>query len=391
MIDKLTIEQCCICMACSEICPVDAIKYTNYINGVGYPQIDYKKCIQCNRCEQVCPVNKEFLQLSINKPDTFVARSREKNTRIASTSGAVFFELAKWILKSRGYIYGAVFDSKFQVQHQLTNDFEIVKNMRGSKYVQSDIGHVYREIEKLVSDNMILFCGCPCQVAGLKRYLGKSYNNLILMDFVCHGIPSQKMFDEYRECLEKRYKSKIHKFQFRNKNKGWHNSSVYVEFENGKIYTVPITIDAYMRAFLSGTSIKECCFNCQFKRFKSGSDISVADFWGAEVLMPQLDDNTGLSAVFIHTEKGQNILKRLDIEKFVIDPEFVIDYNRNVIESTAPSVYRKQFLNLAEQYDYGKAMEILFRENFYAKAKRKSFYLMRVVKNKIQGKAAPLY
>ena len=370
MIDKVKVQDCCLCKACSNICPKDAISFTNENYGFMYPQIDLQACIECNLCEKVCPSIKDLKKTEFDVR-AYAARSRIKDERLKSTSGGIFYEVAKYFIKNGGYVCAAVFDEDFNVVHAITNDLADLQKMRGSKYVQSDIKHSYREIKKLlISGNKVLFCGCPCQSAGLKGYLQKDYDQLYIIDLVCHGIPSNKTFKDYLAYLNSKYKSNVVSFRFRDKSKGWHNSSVRVEFANGKTYIRLIYEDVYMKGFLSGTTMKESCYNCKYKKFVSGSDITIGDMWGAEVTLPQMDDNTGLSGIIVNTQKGDELLKLTDSELVPFDMQDIIKYNKNIVEASKPSENRKDFYKFANENGIANALNHFYKIKVSTKFKK---------------------
>lgn len=391
MIEFISEEQCCLCKACKNVCPVGAISFSCEINSFFYPKVDSKKCINCDKCEKVCPaLNKVTKHNSLNL--AYASFSKDIANRENSSSGGIFFECAKEFINEGGSVCGAVWDESFRVKHIISNDISTITKMRGSKYVQSDMGTTYQMINKMLVDgHKVLFSGCPCQVNALHSYLKKDYSNLFSVDFVCHGIPSARAFQEYKEVLEKKYGSKIKNVSFRDKSYGWHSGSVKIEFENGKVYQNPITVDPYMRAFLSGTMMKESCYLCKYKLGRSYSDITLADFWGAEVLFPELDDNKGLSAVVVNTEKGLNFISNLDINLYETDIQNVINYNKNLVHPTTRSNIRKIFLEECTQYGYGETIIRTFGETFYETMARKFRYNIRCFYYHLRGRGKPLY
>ena len=190
-----------------------------------------------------------------------------------------------------------MFDDEFHVKHILSNAKEDILRMMGSKYAQSDVGYCYREVKDVLEKGCkVLFSGCPCQVAGLHTFLGKEYPNLVLVELICHGIPSDHMLQTYIGMQERKYGAKLKRMEFRNKAKGWHNSAVRMEFEDHRIYSIPYTADAYTIGFLRNITLKSSCYNCHFRNFTTGNDIILGDFWGAEVELPE-DDNKGISDI----------------------------------------------------------------------------------------------
>ena len=392
MIDKISYIQCCLCKSCADKCPVSAILFEKEINGFLYPVIDTERCIHCEACETVCPVLKVRNEMEGEFPKAYAARSQSREVRMNSTSGGLFFEAAKYVISNGGYVCGTVLDEHFKVKHVISDSIAEVEKMRGSKYAQSDTTGIYSQIQNLLlKEKQVVYSGCPCQAAALKAFLGKDYDNLIIIDFVCHGIPSQKMLNDYLESLEKRYSSRIHTVYFRSKVMGWHSSSVWVMFENGKIYTNPITVDPYMKAFLSGTSMKESCYSCSFKSFTSGSDITLGDFWGAETVLPEFDDNTGISAMFVNSARGERLVENLQVDLLEVNKDDIIVYNRNIIVPSQKNELRDAFLEAASVSGFGNAITEYFTESLQDRLQRKLFFSLRSVYYRITGKNKPLY
>lgn len=390
MIDKVKVQDCVLCKACSNACPVDAISFTNEYLDFNYPLIDFDKCVKCNKCEMVCPALNEINSSSIKQ--AFAAKNLDENARLKSTSGGVFIELAKVVLSNGGYVCGAVFDDDFSVKHIVSNDIEQVKKMRGSKYSQSDIGTVYREIKDLLcGGKFVLFTGSPCQTQGLSMFLGKEYDNLLLVDFVCHGIPSKKLLMTYLNLRKSQYKSDILKLSFRSKDLGWHNSSLKIEFKNGKIFSEPITIDYYCYYYFGNIAFKESCYACPSREFKSRSDITLGDFWGAEVELVDYDDNKGTSAVIANTEKGRNILSELAIDTKNVNIETIIKYNQNILVSPKPSSIREEFYKLVDDIGFDNAFENYYKKTSKDRKKKRLMAFLRKIKHLIFDRNRSLY
>ncbi|HPE95428.1 MAG TPA: Coenzyme F420 hydrogenase/dehydrogenase, beta subunit C-terminal domain [Bacillota bacterium] len=392
MIDSVAYKDCVLCGSCVCICPVHAISFEAPVLDFKYPRIDFSKCVGCNKCEKVCPVIKDAAIQPTCAPEAVIARHRNSEIRKASTSGGIFSAAVEEILTKNGIICGAVFDENFKVRHICTESEDDIHKMMGSKYAQSDMGDCFSQIRSYLDhERLVLFTGCPCQVAGLRAFLGREYNNLILMEVVCHGIPSEQMLRSYIKLLETKKRSGLTALRFRDKSKGWHHSSVTAAFSSGGSYSKPYTADAYMRGFLGSTYLKESCYHCRFRAFRSGADLTVGDFWGAESEIPQFDDNTGLSAVLINTQKGKNFLQSLDIDSHPIDAETVICYNKNIMESPERSPDRDEFYRLAQKIGYSNAICKMFWEKTAAKLKREARYTARCVYYKMLGREKPLY
>ncbi len=392
MIDIISVEQCTLCGSCYNACPVNAISFKKAYLDFQYPTIDMDRCIGCGRCEKACPLLADKCKPEPGYPVAFAARSKSEEVRLHSSSGGVFYELAYKTLSDSGYVCGAVFDEQFHVKHIVSDTQEDLERMMGSKYAQSDMGFCYREIKKKLDDGKkVLFTSCPCQVAGLRTYLGKDYPNLLLVELICHGIPSDSMLQTYIGMQEKKYRAKLKRLEFRNKDKGWHNSFVRMEFCNNCIYTESIGTDAYMNGFLGNVILKQACYNCDFHNSTAGSDIIVGDFWGAETELTEEDDNKGLSAVIVNTEKGLAALKSCAIVLIPTTEERIIKHNMNLIKSPSKSPQRNEFYGYAEVNGYEAAIQRFLKEKFTQKLKRHMKYRLRCVAHMLRREGKPLY
>ena len=394
MIDKLSPNECALCGSCADACPTGAISFDKEYLDFRYPVIDPDKCVSCGLCEKACPV----LSLGAKAADTqeehrvYAARNPDTDVRRSSSSGGVFWALAKNTLSCGGYVCGAVFDEEFHVRHMISNREEDVRKMMGSKYAQSDLTGVYKQVRELLRDGkQVLFTGCPCQVAGLRSFLGSDHENLLTADIICHGIPSGIMLRAHLDYLEKKYRSKIETLCFRDKKYGWHRSAVRIRFSNGAEYCIPYIADAYIKGFLNGTTLKESCFDCRFRNFRSGSDLTMGDFWGAEAVLPNLDDNIGLSAVIANSEKSITALQQCGLDLHAANLDTVIRYNRKLIDSTKRSSDRDAFYLYAQKNGYSAAIGKLLTESLPDKLRREGSYRLRCLRNYLLGRKKPLY
>ena len=389
--DKVSVQECAICGACINACPVDAISLDKVHLDFRYPQIKEDICIHCNRCEKACPILGNKGKPENGYPVAFAAKSENDPMRMRSSSGGIFYELSDRMLRDGGYVCGAVFDDKFHVKHILSNAKEDILRMMGSKYAQSDVGRCYREIKDVLEKGCkVLFSGCPCQVAGLRTFLGKEYPNLLLVELICHGIPSDHMLQTYIHMQEKKYGAKLKRMEFRNKANGWHSSSVIMGFENQRVYSKPITGDAYMSGFLGSVTLKDSCYDCHFRNFAAGSDIILGDFWGAEVELSE-DDNKGISAILVISGKGMDIIDRCNLALTPANVETVIKYNKNLLCSAAPSPQRSSFYASADTNGLEETIRRYLEESTIQKLKRQGRYVLRCIWHTIRGKGKPLY
>lgn len=328
MINK---KGCCGCTACMHVCPLKCISMHEDEEGFLYPVIEKEKCIHCHQCEKVCPVrNTDNVH---RKTETFVGYNRNEEIRKYSSSGGIFSVIAEWILQQNGVAFGAAFDENFEVHHIAVETKEELEKLRGSKYVQSRLENVYPEVKQYLEMNRkVLFTGTACQIAGLKKYLGKEYETLFTLDVLCHGVPSPKIWRMYLEEMKRQHNALIEKVEFRNKETGWKNYSMNILFSDMQRYCVHFFEDKFMRMFLDNIDLRPSCYACHFKGFPRRSDMTIGDSWGIEKYMPDMDDDKGTSIILIHSLKGEIMLDA--IKKNLIVREAILD---EVLPSTADS------------------------------------------------------
>ena len=264
----------------------------------------------CKKCEKVCPIH--YPNSKNKETKTYVAYAKDEEIRKRSSSGGIFSLLAKSVLLQNGVVFGAAFDAQFQVHHIGVTKIEELEKLRGSKYLQSRVEHTFCEAENyLKAGKLVLYSGTACQIEGLQKYLGKSYENLLTMDVLCHGVPSPKIWKLYLKQLKTKYDSKVEKVHFRNKKDGWKKYLILIRFENAKKHLISFKKDKFMKMFLSNINLRPSCHNCQFKAIPRSSDITLGDCWGIEDYMPEMDDDGGTSVILVHTVKGEEQLKKM--------------------------------------------------------------------------------
>lgn len=313
-------KECCACGACKNICPQKAIFMEEDEYGFKYPKINYEKCIKCELCKKVC-----FFQNKVEKNipiDTYVAFSKDKNTITTSASGGAFSTIARKYLNNNAVVFGAAFDNKFNLKHIGVTDENYLYKLQGSKYVQSDIGKTYREAKELLETGVqVLFSGTPCQIAGLKGYLMREYDNLTTIDLICHGVPNNKFFKDYLKLIQKKINGKIKEFRFRDKSIGWGlNGSITYEVDGmirkKRIYS---SESSYYYYFSNSECYRESCYSCKYAGENRPADITIGDYWGIEIVHPELlknkmiNEEKGISVLIANTEKGNRIAKRCEM------------------------------------------------------------------------------
>lgn len=358
MIEVEQKSKCCCCYGCYNICPKNAIEMVQDEKGFYYPKVIKEKCINCGLCNQICPISNKTE--TINSPKAFAAYNKEEKIRKESSSGGVFTLLAKKILEQNGVVFGAKFDKNFNVIHSYVEKVEDLEVFRGSKYVQSKIGETYKKAEEFLKNGrLVLFSGTPCQIEGLKKYLRKEYDNLYTQDIICHGVPSEKVHQKYLKHLEKKIKTEIKEVRHRTKINGWKKWTVNITFKNKQNYQQEHDNDIYMKAFLRNISLRDSCYECSFKKKNRISDITLADFWGIENILPEMDDDKGTSLVIINSEKGQELFDNVKNNLIVkeVDFEKAISYNPSLIKSEEPDKNRDKFFRDLDKLDFGKLVK----------------------------------
>lgn len=301
MVQKVS-DRCCGCGACENVCPVGAIRYIADQNGFYKPVVTEEKCIHCGLCLKKCPLEN---QLESSGPQAvYACRNQDMQILQKGSSGGVFASLAGKILEEGGCVFGCSWDG-MRTKHVGVDDVTQLPKLYKSKYLQSDMTGVHTQIEnRLKEGKTVLFCGTPCQVAGLKSGLGEKYPKLITVDFICHGVPSPKVFQKYLQELENKHQSKITNVCFRDKEQGWKEVQTTVSFSEGSTYSKPAAQDSYFRAFLCNLSLNQSCGDCKFNCLPRLSDITLGDFWNVEKYHAQFGDNKGVSCVILNSVAG---------------------------------------------------------------------------------------
>lgn len=301
------LNQCTGCTACASACPKGCIAMVADENGFKYPVIDDDACVGCGLCEKSCPIVTPLAQ-SMMLPTTYAAYSKDEPMRLKSSSGGIFTELAKLVLAQGGAVYGAAYNKSFQVVHVCIENEAEIEALRGAKYAQSELGDTFSQIKKMLEiGRFVLFSGTPCQVAGLKAYLQREYENLITVDFVCHSVPSPMVWSKYVDSL-----GSIKSINLRAKDTGWsrYNYCHRVEDVAG-VKVIPNAESLYMKLFVGDYINRESCSNCQFKGYSRCSDLTIGDFWGIWNIAPDMDDDKGTSVVLCQSERGAQLLREL--------------------------------------------------------------------------------
>jgi len=349
MIDLSKKENCCGCSACVSVCPISCISWQTDHEGFDYPHVDQTKCTQCKKCVNVCPV---LHPRSPGKPTAYACYNTDEEIRGKSSSGGIFTMLAELVLSKNGIVFGARFDDHFRVVHDSINTAKSLDCLRGSKYVQSHLEDSFPRIKRFLDEGReVLFSGTPCQVAGLRNFLGRGFSNLLVVDLVCHGVPSPKVLRLYREELENKHHSNVREIRFRDKACGWKNFQIVMEFDQ-YVYRGGIWKDPYMRGFLVNLFLRPSCHCCKANAYRSGSDITLGDYWGIETIHPHLDDDRGISLLLTHTAKGEEYFGMIQGQGLRVETTklaIAIPHNPCLVRSVRPHGNRKRFFKEFEE------------------------------------------
>lgn len=318
--------QCCGCNACGDACAKHAITFKTDIEGFWYPEVDKDLCTDCGLCEKVCPVI-NIQQLKKNDYDkpahTIAAINKNMRIRWDSTSGGAFSAFADYMYEQGGYVGGAKYNEDFSVSEYISNNKEELTALRSSKYLQSNAEGIYAQVKKLlIAGEKVLFCGTPCQMAALRSFLRKDYDNLIIVDFICRGVNSPKVYRAYLDSLERKYNSKVVYVKAKNKELGWRNLTRKVTFENGQSYYGVHMEDDFRRGYHTNVFCRPSCYECQFKGFPRMADITIADYWGIEKVDPNMDNNIGTSMILLNSKNGELFFEQIKDRLQFIETKF---------------------------------------------------------------------
>lgn len=367
-------QDCCGCHACTSVCARQCIAMQEDNEGFLYPVVDEATCTDCGLCEKVCPV---INQDEPRKPlKVYAAKNRNEEIRRQSSSGGIFTPLAESVIREGGVVFGAKFDTDWNVIHAWTDTIEGIADFRGSKYVQSTIGNTYREArEFLKQGRKVLFSGTPCQIAGLRKFLRKEYVNLLAVDVVCHGVPSPLVWRKYLEETREKLRAErdagkntvssslmdlpvITGISFRDKTHGWKKYGFFLRYaafkaaenslpvpanDSERTLLQPFPENVFMKGFLSNLYLRPSCYACSSRTGKSGSDITIADFWGVQNYYPEFDDDRGVGLVLVNTDRGRKAYEQVNTINLETTYEQALNQNPCIEHSVPRTKHVKAF------------------------------------------------
>lgn len=353
-------HKCTGCTACAAICPKGCITMVADENGFSHPLVNESTCIQCGLCEKKCPIRSK--QAFSHMPTAYAARSVDTRMRLESSSGGVFSELAQIVLAQRGAVFGAAYDDHFRVIHICAEDEHSLARLRGAKYAQSDLFGVFDDVkDRLTRGQEVLFSGTPCQVGGLKAFLGREYENLVTVDFVCHGVPSPMAWERFVKELS--VQSPLLSVNLRAKDTGWSRYQYChaLQYADGMRRLIPNSESLYMKLFVGDLINRQSCSNCSFKGYARRSDLTLGDFWGIWDIAPEMDDNCGTSLVLVQSEKGRRLWNA--ISSRLVSREVTLEEasyeNPSILYSSSPSPNRDEGLSRLRRDSLASCAELL--------------------------------
>lgn len=343
-------SKCCGCTACSAICQHGAIKMQPDKLGFLYPEVEEAKCVDCGLCDKVCSFVPDVAKVQQVSRDTQIevmaARHKDAEVLAQSQSGGAFTAIAEQVLKDGGVVYGAAFDDSHLVHHIRVPNQEGLEALRGSKYVQSDLQGIFAQVKSDLRDGLkVMFTGTPCQVAGLKSYIPNILQeNLLLVDFICHGVPSPAVWEDYLSYMRRR--GTIVKANFRDKSvAGWKEHKETFIYSNGRKKVA----DSFRVLFYKNIMLRHSCSVCPYNILNHKSDVTIADFWGVDEILPQMDGPEGTSMVVCNTARGQETVERasevMKTEPAVLDYDFMSRCNPNLVRPARIDKDRTAFEN----------------------------------------------
>lgn len=378
---KCTINpnECIGCTACVHSCPKDAISIKKNNEGFLCADIDEKKCINCGICHNVCPTQQGTGEESFIYKEAYACYLKNTDIQNKSTSGGIFYSVAKSVLEKGGKVYGVAIDENLCVKHILVEKEEDLGKLQGSKYVQSELGNSFAEIKASLERNeYVLFSGTGCQVAGLRNYLKKDYENLVTVDLICHGIPSPGLFEDYIKYLGKKYRGRILSYKFRQKNPmraQSYDTKITIKKGNKAVEkTVSGDDDPFTINYLKNSLQNKECYKCRFASLRRSADITLGDYWGIEEVHPGFSDGNSISLVLLNTDKALTVWEDIknEIEFLPTRQEKILKHNHQL---TVPAPYNLRREEIYKNYTKGKFNKRFYKKYFVGKAM--SIYLLK--------------
>ncbi len=380
-------KECTGCSACANICPKNAISMIEDESGFKYPKIDKEKCINCGLCKKTCPIINIINTSKLENSLVYAGWSKNENIRYTSTSGGLFTEITKYFIKEKGFVVGASYNEDNLVEHRIVSDYNNLEKLKQSKYLQSNINNIFSSIKKLLDDNnLVAFCGAPCQVAGLNSFLKKEYDNLLTIEFICRGMNSPKAFKSWLNEIEYQENKKVKNIWFKYKINGWKNSpkNTRIDFDDNSYKIYNEINNTYMIGYLDyNLFIRPCCGDCKFNGLPRQADITLADFWG---INKELDDDKGTSLIMVNSNKGLKYFEKIKDNIFYEEKNINEIYEGNGCFNKSVKINRKSesFLKELDDTNFSELIKKYGKISILEKTILKSKKILKkvLIKNK---------
>lgn len=376
------IKNCSGCMLCVSLCPKNCIQKNLNEEGFAYPHVDKSKCVDCGLCYKKCPANKDVEREKVKK--VYAVQRENKESLKQSSSGGVAAVISEYVIDNGGIVYGCAFDKNLKALHIRCTYKKTLDKLKGSKYVQSDFSTVYESlIEDCKNEKIVLVVGTPCQCAAVKNLLENKYNNLILVDLICHGVPSPDLFKKYLSWkANKMGGGRILKYNFRDKEKyDWGTTYKAATATATAAATAAATADPYYESFIYAENYRESCYNCQYAKIDRVGDITIGDYWGIQKLHPEfnVDITKGVSVVLINNNKGESLFKKINSKLNFIESsiEKAMIENSNLYEPVKRPKIRNEFYIKVNENGFSWVNKKMYMN--------KRFYI-NLIKNKMPTK-----
>lgn len=355
-------KACVGCRSCEQICPKSAILFKENNEGFLYPHVNQDMCVDCSLCVKQCPTAK-IESFKGNMPISIYAfRNKDDSQIMLSASGGVGVLAAQIIIETGGIVYGAAYDESLHVKHIRIDNLSELSRLQSSKYVQSDTNECYKQAQSDLNEGkIVLFTGTPCQIEGLKYFLGKSYSNLYTIDLICHGVPSPKLFQKYLEWQNKKMKDKVVYFNFRSKDRrGWGTQYQYLLKTKREIETKILAFDKYGKHFMNGDCYRESCYQCAYANIHRVGDLTIGDFWGIIKYHPEFYSRKGVSSVFVNTKHGQELFDMIRNCAWIIPAtlEEAMSRQENLVHPTQRTKARDTFYACIDNEDFFDKLKV---------------------------------
>lgn len=391
MIQIRSQKDCCGCTACAEICGHGAISMIPDAYGFPYPILDQSKCVDCGLCDKVCPI------LNNLRPRyplvSYAFMHKDQSIRKKSSTAGAFVALSEKILSKGGVVFGCAFDTDWSAKHIYVENKDELAQLVGSKYLQSRIEGSFKDCRRFLREGRyVLFSGTPCQIAGLKNYLGKDYDTLLCVDLICHGVPAPRIWQKYLRYREQKKSHEVgrelfvNSVNFRDKSKGWtaYSLSLSLSDKSGHTYKEPSLCwneDPYMLSFIRHLNMRPSCFHCRFRNQRGRSDITIGDYWGyAEAYPEVIDDKIGVNALIVNTEKGRLCLNEIDFDGFESSYENIVKGNPQLMRSHWAHINQGRFLQQVYTRDFKELVMDCLKLSLFQKifSKARTLYMLCV-------------